>query len=244
MNKLLLIFRNACIGLALFLFFSCGETIPTIIFTTPQKNQEYFKDKDIDIKVILADTKGKAFTVQLYVDDTLFGELSNTPYYFTVKAGEVPPGKHILKIMTDGAEATLPITIKDIKSESDDFVTFTDGIIPPEWSVKNWTISNLDGVDDKFSLTAMTPQAQVSTTKTCNKISFYMKGTGNIEFYMDKTPLDTIQMRAGIILNPEQTWTLYEFECPKRYHTFTWKLIENNMLQFVYLDAIRFENID
>jgi hypothetical protein len=241
MNKLFLILRNITVAFVLLLTFSRCETIPTIIFTTPQDKQEYFKNEEIEIKVIIADTKGKSFPVQLYIDDILFGELLHTPYYFTIKAGSLLPKEHIIKITTTGTEAFRSIKIKDVNSESDDFVTFTNGIIPAEWTVTNWNINTLTGVDDNFSITTMLVGAQVSTNKKCSKISFYMKGTGVVDLYLDNPniPWQTITLGAGDPLNPgKQDWILYEFTFPNINHTFTWKFVSGTM---VGLDAIRFE---
>jgi len=242
MNNLLLIFRNFCVVFALLMFFSCGEIIPGISITSPQNEQEYFKDEDIDIKTIITDTKGKSFDVQLYVDDEFMDEVSSAPYYFTIKAGKVLPGKHTLKITTAGVEAFRTIIVKEANSESDDFVTFEGGIIPLEWSVKDWYINTGGGYDDNYSLFTMTSGATVSTTKTCNKISFYMKGYGTISFYLDNhdKPFETIILGEGDPHNPEpQDWKLYEFDCPKRFHTFAWVFDFGSTAR---LDAIRFEN--
>ncbi|MCL1850382.1 MAG: Ig-like domain-containing protein [Bacteroidetes bacterium] len=242
MNKLSLFARTISIVLLLFIAFSCEDPIPHITITSPQNNQEYFKDENIDVKVILTDTKDKAFPVQLYVDDKFFGELPKAPYYFTVKAGEVLPGKHTIKISTTGSDALRMINIKEAKSESDDFVTFTDGIIPPEWSAVGWIINNFSGFDDKYSLTTITSHSQVSTTKRCNKVSFYMRGSGYIELHMDGKLLEPIQMRAGGSHNSEQQeWTLYEYSFLTGYHTFTWTSV--TVSKPVSLDAICFEKL-
>lgn len=245
MNKLILFSRNFCVAFALLLVFSCGETIPNIIFTTPQNEQEYFKDKDIDVKIILADTKGKKFTVQLYIDDNFLCESSNSPYYFIIKAGEVLPGKHIIKIKTTGVEALRTIKILEAESESPDFVTFTDGIIPLEWAVKNWNINTSDGVDDHFSLFTMTNAAKASTSKTCNKISFYLKGTGIVQFYVDKEIYEIIDLSEENSRNfATLNWKLYEFSFSKFYHTFAWELIQENFVSTASLDAINFYSLE
>ena len=239
MNKLFLISRSICVAMALLLFFSCGEIIPTIIFTIPQNKQEYFKDRDIEVQIIIADTKGKTFPVQLYVDDIFFDELLVSPYFFRIDAGKIFPGEHIIKVTTKGAEAFRIINIKDLNSESENFVTFTNGVIPSEWTVHNWRISTSDGVDDNFSLSTFMPEAQVTTSKKCNNISFYMKGYGTIYLYKDANK-DLIPWQTIILGNNSipQSWTHYQFACDNGYHTFTWLLINGS----IGLDAIRFNN--
>jgi hypothetical protein len=241
MSKLPTILRTILIALPILFIFSCKDPVPTILFTTPQDKQKYFKDEEISIKVILADTKDKVFDVQLFVDGILFGEASNSPYYFTIEAGVVLPGKHTIKVTAGGVEALRTITVKEANSESDDFVTFTGGIIPPEWTVNNWAISTTSGWDDNFSLFTMSPKAQVTTAKKCNKISFYLRGNGTINLYMDGKLFEEIQMNDSSKYNID--WRLYEFSCPRTYHTFIWELAEG-ILPSANLDAILFETIE
>ena len=242
MSKLLHVFRVLCVVFVLLMFFSCGETPPGITITSPQKKQEYFKDEDIDVKAIITDTKGKSFDVQLYIDNLFINEVSSSPYYFTIKAGTVLPGEHILKVTTAGAEDLRTIIIKDANYESANFVTFADGKIPPEWQVQGWRINTGDGFDDNFSLVTMSFGAKASTIKTCSKISFYLKGSGIIYLYMDsdKKPWKTIILPKGISPNQElQEWKFYEFDCLKSHHKFIW---EFDLGTSAVLDVVRFEN--
>jgi len=240
MNRLSLLLKNVIIALSLLTAFSCGGPVPTIIFTTPTEGQQYFKDSDIDIKVIIADTKGKTFPVQLYVDDILFDELPKAPYYFTIKAGKVLPGNHTVKITVKDVAALRTISVSEANYESPDFVTFAGGKIPPEWSVENWRINIANGVDDKFSLIASSPEAQATTSKTCNKISFYLRGNGTVNLKMDGTLLQTIQLipEVDTPIPALLDWTLFEFHCPQFCHTFTWEYVGG---LYVFLDAISFE---
>jgi hypothetical protein len=220
------------------LFFSCENT-PSIIFTSKKKKKKFYKDEDIEVKVIIADVKNKKPNVQLFVDHLFIDELSNTPYLFTIPAGTVQPGKHFLKIRTMGVDSLRTITINEASSESDDYVTFTDGIIPPEWSVKDWMVSVSEGYDDNFSLFAIKNGAQVTTHKICSNIQFFLKGNGTIYLYMDDFQLPwqtiTLNLDSKFDIQP-QIWTLYEFECPYFFHTFTWELGSGR----VNFDAIRF----
>jgi hypothetical protein len=225
----------------LLLFFFFIETSPTIIFTYPVNKQEFFKDEDIDVRVIITDLKGKKANVQLHVDQLFIDELANSPYYFTIPAGTIPPGEHIVKISTMGVDSLRTITIKNLNSESDNFITFTSGIIPPELKVNGWLIRSNDGVDDKFSLYTYTRDATISTQKKCSKIEFYMKGLGTINLYMDDTdqPWQIIHLGENPHDPQPQNWKLYEFECPGIYHTFIWEF-KGNFPNIAAIDAIRF----
>ena len=246
MNRLFLLLRNILVVFTLIPIFTCCDKTPAIIFMSPRDGQQYFRDEDISVKVIAADLKGKTTLVQLYVDNILHGELSEYPYYFTIKAGTVDTGTHFLNVMLTNngkqVESYRSIYVKEVKSESDDFVTFTNGKIPPEWTVTGWNISTLDGIDDHYSLFTYTNGATVSTSKKCSKITFYMKGSGSIKLNMDgKNGKDTLfsSNNANSPIFPD--WTLYEFSCPRAYHTFTWEFMSNVSLTTASLDAIRFE---
>jgi len=244
MNKLSLILRKIIFALPLFfIVFSCKNIVPTIIFTSPSLGQEYFKDENIEVRVILTDTKDKDFTVRLEVDDRFIGELPNPPYHFTITKGELPPGVHNIKVKTDGAEDMRTITIKEANMESPDFVTFTNGIIPPEWSTKEWKINRQYGVDDNFSIATNIKGAKVTTYKRCNKISFYLEGNGTVKLLMDGKLWHTI-VQDSIPVNPSNpVWRLYEFYCTHFRHTFAWEF-DDNLPKYASLDAIHFEIID
>jgi len=241
MNKVLLFFRNIIIVLLLFIAFSCSDPIPTVIVTSPQDGEEYFRDKDIEIKVILTDTKGKVFTVQLFVNNVFFRELSEAPYHFTIKAGEFPPGEHTITVQAGGGEKVFrKITIHKAAAESSDFVTFSNGEIPQEWIVNNWWVNKSEGFDDNFSLTAFSPKAQAKTSKTCNRILFYLKGESRINLHLDGKLWKTIDNSSDTKKSTiTQEWKQYEFSCERMYHTFVWEFVGGNA---VSLDAIRFYN--
>ena len=240
MKRIPLFFRNIIFFLPFFLFFSCTDPIPNIIVTSPQDGEEYFRDQDIEIKVILIDTKGKSFTVRLFIDDLIFNELSEAPYHFTIKAGKIKSGDHTIKICAEGVEVFRKIIIHKAASESPDFVTFTNGNIPPEWTVHNWTISQSDGFDDNFSIASALHGAHVKTVKTCNRLSFYLKGAATINFYLGETLWEVIDNNTENQNGPTLLeWKLYEFSFERKCYVFTWKLMSGLPIN---LDAIQFYN--
>jgi len=230
-------------ALPLLVFFSCNDPVPHIIITSPQAGEEYFRDIDIKVEIIVTDTKGKSLPVELYANDTLCDVLQKAPYHFTIKAGKLLPGIHKLKIRVKDVEDTRTITVKKAASECPDFITFTDRIIPPELYVTDWILSTSNGVDDSYYLATVTAESQVSATKTCRNISFYLKGLGTIYLYMDdkKDAWKIIELgiKDSTSVKP-QGWTLYEFTCTPYRHIFTWKFLEGFPAS-AGLDAIRFE---
>ena len=249
MNKILFIIRNLLIVFLLLSLVFCKTDLPTIIITSPPyEGYKYFVDENIHIKVIIADCKKQTPIVQLYDNDKFIEECSAAPYHFTIKAGVLTPGAHTIRIVaktksSNEVELKRMITILNYSSVPPDFVTFKDGIIPPQWEINNWSLFSNEGVDDTWSLFSVISEATVVAPYIeCNKIEFYLRGYGEILFSIDN------KLREDIILydsltSSAQEWRPYVFTFPTGLHTFRWIFYPHfTTTSFKYggLDAIRF----
>lgn len=238
-----------------FLFFiiiSCNKEKPLeITITNPKDGQEFALEDNIQINVIATGSENAIASVHLYIDDEGYSGVSEYPYIFTINAGTLPLGKHTIKVIAKNyegkqTESSIVVSIVDLYSESPDFVTFTNGIIPKGWEVDGWYVDSnggLGGYDDIFSLYTKILNATTTATKTCNYIQFYLSGEGMINFYIDNELSDEIVLERGdppFIYHP--LWRIFNYYVPEGLHTFKWELQRSSYsrLEFANLDAITF----
>ena len=249
MNRLF-IFKNAIAMFTLLFIYSCGGPTPTVTITSPRNDQKFYKDVDIPVDVIISDDKGKTTTVQLFADNKWADTLYKAPFKFSIPAEILEPGNHSIKVIAETksgkqSELTRKIKIIDEKWQSDDFVSFRFGTVPPEWKLVGWEISS-DGQDDKYCITTQGATINsVSTAKKCNKVAFYLKGYGEIQFCLNGGVYKTIPVRLGeghdeVYL--DMPWTRFEFSFPSEIYNISWKNIPSVSTGIVGLDNIIFYN--
>lgn len=213
---------------------------PTCNITNPLEGAHFSTDENIPVTVVAEDADGYIVEVQLYVDNVGHSIKTAFPYNFTINAGELSPGTHVLRAVAkdnDGAngEATVNIIVEQPDTESPDFVTFSDGKIPNTWHTTAWYIDNTIGYDDIYSLKTMTNNSAVVTSKTCNSnmnfVEFYLRGSGTVDFYVDGS-----KRKVCALTN---SWVKHGFYLEEGLHTFKWEFIDGVEAN---LDAIRFKN--
>jgi hypothetical protein len=185
----------------------------------------------------------------VYVKDTFIGELNAPPYNFEIPARTLSPGIHTIKVTAltkkgKKAEAFRKVNILNETFESDDYVAFRNGKIPAQWSAFGWTINSPGGYNDFYYVSTNEKVNSISTNKTCNKIVFYLKGWGKINFYINSGVYKEIEVgsHADPTYGFDQDWTRYEFTFPLGLHNFSWKNDEYYYIssKAVGLDEIRF----
>ena len=250
MNKLFIFFKTMPVVFATILFFSCGRPAPSITFLTPTNDREYYKDEDIPIKVMVGDCKGKDLNVGIYAGDSLLKELTATPYYYDIPAGTLNPGKHTIKVIVETksgkkGESVIQVNVKNEYIQSADFFSFFNGTIPSQWNAIGWEI-NSRGVDDLYYISTQVKDNSLYTLKKCNKISFYLKGWGEVQFLINMQVFEKFLLRAGDYGGAvyfDQPWTRYEFTFPTGLYSFTWKCIYMPGSN-VGLDLIMFSTVE
>ena len=248
MKKSSIVFHTILAAFASVFFFSCGGTTPSIVFMSPKNGEEFCKDEDISIQLAVADVKGKEVTVRLYAEELLLTEINEGNYDYDIPAGTIEPGKHTIKAVAETktgktGESVREIIINNVNFQSDSFVSFSNNTIPPQWKATGWNIT-YGGVDDLFCITANGKDNIIYTPKRCNKISFYLKGWGLIQFSINNQRIEEIPLGVGDFPQP---WTRYEFTFPMGLHTFTWQLIFNEdfpISRNVCLDQIIFSTVE
>jgi len=231
MKKLSIVFNIILVAFAAVFFLSCGGPTPSVIFMSPKNGEEFYKDEDISIKLKVADVKGKEVTVRLYAEELLLTEITDGNYDYDIPAGIIKPGKHTIKAIAETktgktGEGVREIIINNENFQSDSYVSFFTGDIPPQWKAIEWNIT-FGGMDDLYCISTNVTDNIIYTPKNCNKISFYLQGWGLVKFMINNNVFAKIDVRAsdfGPGLFYDQKWKRYEFTFPKGLHSFSWIL--------------------
>jgi len=248
MKKLSIVFHTILVAFTAILFFSCGGPTPSVIFMSPKNGEEFCKDEDISIKLEVADVKGKEVTVRLYAEELLLTGINDGNYNYDIPAGTIEPGKHTIKAIAETktgktGESVREIIINNVNFQSDSYVSFFTGDIPPQWNATGWNIT-FGGVDDLYCITSNVKDNLIFTPKRCNKISFYLKGWGLIQFSINNKKIEDIPLGVGDF---EQHWTRFEYSFPIGLHKFEWQLVFNEdypISRNVCLDQIIFSTVE
>jgi len=234
--------KISILAFALLFVISCKKEVPPPIcaITNLIANQEFFEDEDIPVIVFADDMKGMITSVLLYVDNKNYSAVSDFPYHFTIKAGDLLLGTHALKVVVKNSfskqnEASVKIKIIPTNVESPDFVSFSDGKIPRGWQTQGWYIDPTKGFDDSFSLFSNIDSSKISVYKECNGIEFYLNFNskpGIINFYLDGELWKEI--KGG-------NWYKFSYSFPEGLHLFEWEYLIINYGYGVNIDAIQFE---
>ena len=249
--------RFFCFLIVFLLLFitSCHKESLTICkIITPENDREFYENEDICIEVVADDRNGTIAYVHLYIDSIGYCSLSESPYNFTIKAGILAPGVHIIKAIAKNSngkqkEDSVKINVRAIlpDTESPDFVTFSDGKMPTGWETNGWYIDQMGGYggfDDIYSLFTRTKGSTVTATKRCNKIIFYMEGVGIVNFYVDGVLFSEIIVAYSGWGGGIQGWEAYHFSFSEDIHSFTWEYVDKveyyPVNRGVNLDVIRF----
>lgn len=218
---------------------SGNNVAPTCIITTPQNGTSFAYDENINVSVFAEDSDGTIVKVSLYIDNIGYSEMTDFPYNFTIVSGVMSPGTHTIKAIAkdDGGsngEASVTITIEEPATESPDFVSFSDGQIPPTWQTATWFVDNTGGYDDIYSL-KVEGSGSVMTTKT-------IQGNGYLEFYAKDSYHQLSVYIDGSTKHYYTTetvgsWTKFVFDIDEGTHTILW---EYNGSGSRAIDAIRF----
>ena len=104
---------------------------PTCSITNPQNNAQFSTDESITVTVAAEDADGEVTEVQLFVDNVIHGTKNAAPYNFTINAGSLATGAHILKAVAKdngGAktEAIISIVVKQGGSNQSPTCTITN----------------------------------------------------------------------------------------------------------------------
>ena len=220
---------------------SGNNVAPTCIITTPQDGTSFTYDENINVSVFAEDSDGTIEKVSLYIDHVGYSEMTAFPYNFTIVSGVMSPGAHTIKAIAkdnggSNGESSVTITIEEPATESPDFVSFSDGQIPPTWQTATWYVDNTGGYDDIYSL-RIDGEGSVMTTKT-------IQGNGHLEFYAKGYYLD---LRLTLYIDGSTnnhyyttesigSWTKYVFDLEEGAHTFIWEYDD----EYCVIDAIRF----
>jgi hypothetical protein len=89
----------------LFIAISCHKekTVDCTIIQ-PNNGQEFYSDEDIKVSVAVDGSNGAIKCVHLYIDDKCYSGTSNFPYEFTIKAGYLLAGEHLIKTIAQNIE--------------------------------------------------------------------------------------------------------------------------------------------
>ena len=228
---------------------SGGNESPTCSITSPQNGATFSYDENITVSVYAEDSDGSIVEVSLYLDNVGYQNKTEFPYNFVITSGILEPGTHVIKAIAkdnsgSNGENSVTITIQQPATESPDFVSFSDGNIPPTWHTATWTVDNTGGYDDIYSL-KITNQGSVTTTKTIN-------GKGYLEFYTSGNVSDNYDDLYYLKLYIDGnnyfyytvenfgSWNKYVIDLEAGEHTFLWEY--NYSGRSCKLDAIRFSH--
>lgn len=227
---------------------SGNNVTPTCIITAPQDGATFTYDENINVSVFAEDSDGTIEKVSLYIDNVGYSEMTAFPYNFTIASGVMSPGSHTIKAIAkdnggSNGESSVTITIEEPATESPDFVSFSDGQIPPTWQTATWQVDNAGGYDDIYSLKVI-DQGSVMTTKT-------IQGNGHLEFYAKSTygnvsDLNYLKLyidgSTSFYYTTETfgSWTKYYVDITEGVHSFLWEFEGENARWNCYIDAIRF----
>lgn len=221
---------------------SATNVAPTCSITTPQNGASFAYDENINVSVFAEDSDGTIAEVSLYIDNVGDQNMTAFPYNFTIASGVMSPGSHTIKVIAkdnegSNGESFVTITIEEPATESPDFVTFSDGQIPPTWQTATWFVDNTGGYDDIYSL-KVNGEGSVVTTKSIQGngyLEFYAKG-----YYLNKRLDLYIDGETNHYFTTETvgSWTKYVFDIDEGQHTFLWEYNDNG--GYCVIDAIRF----
>ena len=232
---------------------SGNNVAPTCIITSPQDGTTFAYDENINVSVFAEDSDGSIEKVSLYIDNVGYSEMTIFPYNFTIPSGIMSPGTHTIKAIAkdnrgSNGESSVTITIEEPATESPDFVSFSDGQIPPTWQTATWYVDNTGGYDDIYSLKVV-GEGSVMTTKTIQGkgyLEFYVKSNSNYYFnnINDNTPSIKLYIDGNTFyFYSEETigsWKKYIVDVKEGIHTFLWEYIGTNNLNYCNIDVIRF----
>ena len=232
---------------------SGNNVAPTCIITSPQNGTTFTYDENVNVTVFAEDSDGTIEKVSLYIDNVGYSEMTVFPYNFTIPSGVMSPGQHTIKAIAkdnggSNGESSITITIEEPATESPDFVTFSDGQIPPTWQTATWYVDNTGGYDDIYSLKVV-GEGSVMTTKTIQGkgyLEFFAKSNSN--YYFNNTNDNTPSLKLYIdgstfFFYSEETvgsWKKYIVDVKEGTHTFLWEYIGTNNSIYCNIDAIRF----
>lgn len=219
-----------------------NNVAPTCIITTPQDGTSFTYDENINVSVFAEDSDGTIEKVSLYIDNVGYSEMTAFPYNFIIVSGVMSPGSHTIKTIAkdnggSNGESSVTITIEEPATESPDFVSFSDGQIPPTWQTATWQVDNTGGYDDIYSLKVVGP-GSVMTTKTIQGngyLEFYAKSTYSLNYLSIYIDGSTLYYYTTEIVG---SWTKYIIDLDEGTHTFLWEYNDSNRTCFI--DAIRF----
>ena len=226
---------------------SGSNAAPTCIITAPQDGATCTYDENINVSVFAEDSDGTIEKVSLYIDNVGYSEMTSFPYNFTIPSGVLSPGAHTIKAIAkdnggSNGESSVSITIEEPATESPDFVSFSDGQIPPTWQTATWQVDNTGGFDDIYSLKVV-DQGSVMTTKT-------IQGNGHLEFYAKSTFGDASDSYLKLYIDGSTSfyyttevvgsWTKFYVDIPEGFHSFLWEFVGYNHSWNCFIDAIRF----
>ena len=231
---------------------SGNNVAPTCIITIPQDGATFTYDENINVSVFAEDSDGTIEKVSLYIDNVGYSEMTAFPYNFTIVSGVMSPGTHTIKAIAkdnggSNGESSVTITIEEPATESPDFVTFSDGQIPPTWQTATWYVDNSGGYDDIYSLKVV-GEGSVMTTKTIQgngQLEFYTKGNvgyfnqiydynRSLRLYIDGKCLYYYTSQAF------GSWTKYTIDLSEGPHTLVWEYLGKYSDDCCQIDVIRF----
>lgn len=232
---------------------SGGNEAPTCSITLPQNGATFSYDENITVSVYAEDSDGSIVEVSLYLDNVGYQNKTEFPYNFIITSGILEPGTHTLKAVAkdnggSNGETTITITIQQPATESPDFVSFSDGNIPPTWHTATWFVDNAGGYDDIFSLKIIN-QGSVTTTKTIEGkgyMEYYVKGRfdlnnqyNNDDFYYLKLYIDGSNYFYYTV-EEIGLWKKYIIDIDEGTHTFLWEYNGVSSDYSCSIDAVKF----
>ena len=230
---------------------SGNNVAPSCIITNPQDGTTFTYDENINVSVFAEDSDGTIEKVSLYIDNVGYSEMTAFPYNFTIVSGVMSPGTHTIKAIAkdnggSNGESSVTISIEEPATESPDFVSFSDGQIPPTWQTATWYVDNTGGYDDIYSL-RIDGEGSVVTTKTIHGngyLEFYAKSNDGYYFNDMYTPYLKLYIdgstRFYYTVENIGSWKKYIVDLDEGAHTFLWEFYTYDNSQYLIIDAIRF----
>jgi len=118
---------------------------PTCSIITPEPNAQFYITENVPVAVVAESAGGTISEVRLYIDNVEHSVKTELPYNFTINAGEMSAGSHILKAVAKddkgvSAESSVIVNINEATS------TLTCNITSPEnnelfYKTENITVS-------------------------------------------------------------------------------------------------------
>lgn len=216
---------------------------PKCTIISPKDGSELSVTDDIIVSIEAKDSDGSITVVNVYFDNVQYGAVLTEPYTVTIPSEILSQGKHTIKaIAIDNesaqTEASVTVNIGDGGSdtESPNFITFTNGVIPVSWKTSTWAVDVAMGYDDNYSLRSDNPIASVVTNKTMNSLAyleFYTRGD-NFDLFIDNKKVQALSSSTV------DNWKKWVYTFDKGSHSLRWEVSGT----VVYLDAIKFGNAE